>query len=62
VRNKHIEFFEAPFVEQEINTFAGSKFTLIVLGVDTLLASAKLGFFSFVDQMLDLVFNSHDQV
>ena len=43
VGDEHVEFFKAAFVEEHCDPFAGSVFALLVLRVDSLLATAETG-------------------
>jgi hypothetical protein len=54
--HEHVSLFEAAFVEQEGDAFAGSHFALRMLGVDALLATAETGLTAFLQQFLDFLF------
>ena len=40
--NKHSYLFKAPFIQEKMNSFTGSKFTFLVLAFNTLFAAAQL--------------------
>ena len=42
MQDEGIDLIEAPFVEEEGNTFTGGELTLLVLAVDTLLTTTKV--------------------
>ena len=50
---KHVEFFEAAFVEQHLDSFAGCVFAFSVLLFDCFGAATKASFFAFRNQFLD---------
>ena len=50
---EQIPFLERIRIEQQLNTFAGSQLALLVLAVDTLLATAEVGHFALFFQLAD---------
>ncbi len=48
---EHVEFFERPFVQQQIDPFTGSELATGVLRIDALLPPAKAGFFATVFEL-----------
>ena len=55
VGDEHIVFFEAAFVEQHLNPFAGGEFAFVVLGIYSCLPSPQLGLLTVVEQLLDFL-------
>jgi hypothetical protein len=43
---EHVPFFEGIRIEQQLDAFAGRQLALLVLAVDTLLATAEAGQFA----------------
>ena len=56
---EHIELFKRTLVKQQGYALTGGEFALLVLLVDTLLATANLGFGTLVEQFFYLFFKSH---
>ena len=54
VADEHIEFFETAFVKQQRKTLPRGEFSFLVLGIDSLLATAQLGDGPALDQFLDV--------
>ena len=50
---EHVPFFEGLRVEQQLDAFAGGQLALLVLAVDTLLATAEAGQFALFFQLAD---------
>ena len=54
--DKHVIFFEGPFVQQHLDAFPRGQLAATVLRVDTLLATTKAGlratFFEFLQYIL----------
>ncbi len=57
--DKHIKLFERALVEEQGDTFTGSKFALFVLLIDALLTAAHLGFISLFEKFLYFFFKCH---
>ena len=57
--DEHVELFERALVKKQGDTLTGSEFARFVLLVDTLLATADLGFATLVEQLFYLFFKSH---
>ena len=55
--HEHVSLFEAAFVEQDGDTFAGSHLALRMLGVDALLAATETGLTAFLQQFLYFLFD-----
>ena len=61
--DEHVEFFEAAFVEQQVDAFAGGEFPFRMLRIDALLTAAELGFLAERDKLFDFfLIDAHKKV
>ena len=58
--DKHVEFLKRTLVEQQGDTLTGGELALLVLFVDTFLATTQAGLATLVQQLFYLLFKSHN--
>ena len=59
VSDKHVELFKRTLIQQQGDTLAGGQFALLVLFVDTFLATTHFGLAPLVKEFFYLFFKCH---